>query len=1027
MKQIDTKNSKNSLIKYLSNQAFQILTLVVISFLLFISTFYWLVLPQIEESYYNSRKNLLKDMVSSAEGLVFDYYKRYESGELTEQEAKSRLKSRLSSMKYDNNSGYFWIINSQSVLVSHPYSLDILGKKIKDLDNTPEKEVLLKMHKLGQDSSEGFVYYKWTLPGLNKKIYSEKVAYIKRFDQWGYIIGTGAYLDDIKTNVASLKSDMSTAFFLIGLVILSLSAYIIRNTHKLNTKKDKAYKQLYETESKFRVFFDSTFQFMAVLDKNGYIKEINQSAYSFLKKGKEEFVDKLFWDTFFWENDFEAKLKLISGFQDVRKGRFVRFEATHTNHSGKVITVDFSLKPIYDSNGNFKQAIAEGRDISETKKVQNELKNSRERLSKVLEQSPMSTLIFDTNGNLMYSNEAWNQLWGNIAGRVEKFNVYEEHQHMKYGYNDAFDKARAGLTSMIGPFLFEKFSENSYESSKWLYSVVYPLSDNNVITDIVILYEDQTEQINISNALEQSEKWYKSLFNNAIDGILILERDIILEANPEFYRLFNTTSEQMKSKSILDYSPALQYKGEDSEEKALEIIDMILEGNSLHIPWLYKKEDGSTFDSEMSITRLDIPDRNLALVFVRDVSDRKRAYDAIQSIVEAVAAYTGQDFFNSIALNLNKILQSDYAMIAVKRNEDLYRSISLAKNQTIIKNVDFNIEGTPSKNIMENGLVVYHEDVSKIFPKDKILSDLKIEGYVGTHLVSSDNEVIGVLIALYTRPIQDDILSKEVLQIFGGRIAAEIERANFQDELIQLNKTLEKRIDERTHELQQINTELKDFAYIVSHDLKAPLRGISQLSDWIRSDIEDKLEDENIEMFDLLKSRIKKMYTLIDGVLDYSRVGRIEGQVEEIDLNELLKELFDLVKDDRESLLKIDSNLPVIKADKTRISQVYQNLFSNAFKYNNKDKVQITVSFEESVDFYRFSISDNGKGIEEKYFNKIFNIFQTIDAENEDSSGIGLSIVKKIVEHFGGTIEVLSEVGVGSSFIFSLNKQKIQF
>jgi signal transduction histidine kinase len=321
---------------------------------------------------------------------------------------------------------------------------------------------------------------------------------------------------------------------------------------------------------------------------------------------------------------------------------------------------------------------------------------------------------------------------------------------------------------------------------------------------------------------------------------------------------------------------------------------------------------------------------------------------------------------------------------------------------------------------------VYHEDVAGIFPQDNILKDLSIEGYVGTPLIGSDNEVIGVLLALFQRPIEDDLLSKEILQIFAGRIAAEIERANYQNELISLNKTLEKRIQDRTSELQNINTELKDFAYIVSHDLKAPLRGISQLSEWIRTDIEDKLESENIEMFDLLQSRIKKMYTLIDGVLDYSRVGRIEEQAEAIDLNKLIQEIFDLVKDERNSEIKINHVLPVIKADKTRISQIYQNLISNAFKYNDKKEVLLNVGYTEDSDYHYFSVEDNGVGIDEKYFKKIFNIFQTIDGNNEDSSGIGLSIAKKIVEFYGGSISLESEISKGSKFSFSISKSKVK-
>ncbi len=1023
MKQIFKISENHKVLKYLTNQSFQILTLVILSFVLFISTFYVLFLPKLEESYYDSRKKLLKDMVTSAEGLVFDYYIRYESGELTENEAKKRLKKRLASLKYDNNFGYFWIINRDAVLVSHPYSLNILGKKIRDLENTPEKEVLLKMHELGKDSSEGYVYYKWTQPG-NIYIYSEKVAYIKMFKPWVYIIGTGAYLDDIKLQIHEMNVNMSRAFLVIGLILLSFSIYIIISIHRLNAKKEKAYNQLFATELKYSNFFDSTFQFIAVLDKNGYIQEINRSACEFLDLNKEKLQNKLFWDTPYWATDLEAKLKLISGFQKVQKGEFIRFEAKHSDFKGRFIVVDFSLKPLFDAEGNFIQAIAEGRDITVTKKVELALKISEERLSKVLNQSPMATVIFNIKGVKSYSNESWHHLWSENLGYKEDFNLYEETQHKKFGYPDAFDKARAGIASMIGPFQFKSQDVDS-DNSLWLYSFVYPLTENERVSEIVILYEDQTTRINVSKALEQSEHWYRSLFDNAIDGILILENDRILEANPEFYNLFNSSPAVMNGKSIYDFSQAIQYNNEPANELGNMFLNNALQGQSVNFEWLHKREDGTTFDAEISLAKVEFDERVLSMAFIRDITERKRAYDAIQSMVEAVAAYTGQEFFNSVALNLNKILKSNYALIGVLENDSLVNSIALAKNNRIIDNVVFSVEGTPCENIFNSGMVVYHEDIAKIFPKDKVLSDLGIEGYVGTPLICSNNKLIGVLLALYETPIDDDILSKEVLQIFAGRIAAEMERANYQNELINLNKTLEKRINERTYELQQINTELKDFAYIVSHDLKAPLRGISQLSGWIRSDLEDKLETENIEMFDLLQSRIRKMYTLIDGVLDYSRVGRIEDQATIIDMNELLLELFEIVKDDRSSAIDIVNVLPVIKADKTRISQLFQNLFSNAFKYNDKDEVLITIDFAESETQFKFIVTDNGVGVDEKYFTKIFNIFQTIDASDENSTGIGLSIVKKIVEYYGGSIFVESKIKEGTSFILEMNKDKV--
>jgi PAS domain S-box-containing protein len=240
-------------------------------------------------------------------------------------------------------------------------------------------------------------------------------------------------------------------------------------------------------------------------------------------------------------------------------------------------------------------------------------------------------------------------------------------------------------------------------------------------------------------------------------------------------------------------------------------------------------------------------------------------------------------------------------------------------------------------------------------------------------------------------------------------------------------KLAERRQAQLLEQLEKTNQELKDFAYIVSHDLKAPLRGIKTLAEWITTDYADKFDDNGKEQINLLTGRVDRMHNLIDGILQYSRVGRAEEEKVVVNLNELATEAIDMIAPPENITITIENELPTVECGQTRIMQVFQNLLSNAVKYMDKPKGQIKVGCVEEDGFWKFSVADNGPGIEEKYFEKIFQLFQTLAPRDEsESTGIGLTVIKKIVEMYGGKIWVQSKVGEGSTFFFTLPKRKIE-
>lgn len=238
-------------------------------------------------------------------------------------------------------------------------------------------------------------------------------------------------------------------------------------------------------------------------------------------------------------------------------------------------------------------------------------------------------------------------------------------------------------------------------------------------------------------------------------------------------------------------------------------------------------------------------------------------------------------------------------------------------------------------------------------------------------------------------------------------------------------KELEELVSVRTSELKDVNAELSSFAYIASHDLKAPLRGISQLSSWMVADYYDILDEEGRKKLNLIVDRTKHMHNLIEGILAYSRIGRLHEKFVKIDLNSRVREIIEILNPPKTIKVTIEDKLPIINGEMTLITQVFQNLLSNAIKYMGKPEGSITIKCISEQENWLFSIEDTGLGIEEKYYDKIFEMFQVLEARrNIDATGVGLSLVKRIVQKWEGKIWVESEVGQGSSFLFTLPKNR---
>jgi signal transduction histidine kinase/DNA-binding response OmpR family regulator len=260
--------------------------------------------------------------------------------------------------------------------------------------------------------------------------------------------------------------------------------------------------------------------------------------------------------------------------------------------------------------------------------------------------------------------------------------------------------------------------------------------------------------------------------------------------------------------------------------------------------------------------------------------------------------------------------------------------------------------------------------------------------------------------------LKASIEKQQTIELQLREYSAELEKSNLR--LAQAARLLERR-----------NEELDEFTYIASHDLKAPLRGIANLSQWLSEDLQDQLPAENKQQLERIQERIFQMDNLINSLLQYSRAGKENIDLTSVNLSRLLEEIVDLLAPSLELQIELPSDLHSLETKEVLLKQVFFNLIGNAIKYHDKTNGKVEILVKDQENLLEFTVIDNGPGIEPKNHQKIFGIFQTLAKKDDPKgTGIGLAIVKKIVEGQGGSVWVESQLGQGSAFSFTWPKRQ---
>ncbi|SFU99083.1 sensor histidine kinase [Pseudoduganella namucuonensis] len=483
---------------------------------------------------------------------------------------------------------------------------------------------------------------------------------------------------------------------------------------------------------------------------------------------------------------------------------------------------------------------------------------------------------------------------------------------------------------------------------------------------------------------EQSLDW---LLASATDAMLIIDGDgAILLANPALERLFGYDPGTLQGQPVEVLIPQRYRHGHGAlradyarhpRPRAMGA------GAELH----GAHRDGREFPVEVSLSPLRSDGaQTMVMATIHDISARKAAERALQESEARMRAV--------FETAVDAIITIDERGILERLNPAAERMFGYTEAEVAGRNISM-LMPSPHRKLHDGYLAHYLATGEKrIIGKGREVRGLRRDGSV------------------FPMDLAVAEMTLNGRRMFTGLVRDITERRQAEEKTLQL-----------LQEVSSANEELTNFAYVVSHDLKAPLRGIGSLADWLATDYADKFNDEGKEHMRLLINRVHRMGALIDGILQYSRVGRVREAAGAVDLNRLLADVVDLQAPPAGLRVTVQPGLPTVVGEPTRLQQVFQNLLSNAVKYIGRTDGEIHIGCADDGAFWRFSVADNGPGIEPRHFERIFQLFQTLAPRDRvESTGVGLALVKKIVEMYRGRVWVESAPGAGATFLFTWPK-----
>ncbi len=795
-------------------------------------------------------------------------------------------------------------------------------------------------------------------------------------DPEGFNLGTLCVID---TRPRTLTNKQKEALKLLSNQIISLLQLRRKNTTLKNTQKE------------FGNFLELSKDLVCIANVNGMFYQVNPAFTTVLGYLKEELEGTAF-TNFVHPDDLEATYKEVEKL--AAGAKTISFENRYRCKNGKYVILSWNSSPD-PVTGNL-YCIA--RDITKANQQKELLRDTTTSLEAILNSNEFSIISSDVKGVVKQFNRGAEKLLGykaeEVIGKItpEIFHVKDE---VVTRYKELYKEFGKTVQPGYDTFVFKARELGIADSNEWTYvrkdGSTFPVRIS--VTAIRNVFGELTGYLGIGEDITKQKEAELSLKSSSIlldesESIAkigswkfdAIGRELIWSKGQ--YDIFEL--EELPSKQLFT-----AYKSRLHPDDLSRLDEMLTNTLTLGVELSYKH-------------RVLLPDSKIKHVIVigQPYKNQKGEIIGIQGFNQDITEKTlAEEIIAEKSKEINDVRsaleQAAIVIIADQKGvvtfvNDNFCSISKYSKEELIGQ-SYNV-GNP--NIQLNKFVM------KIW---KTIADGKVwKGHLKN--IAKDGSFYWMDSTIV--PFLDN------------------EGKPYQYIAISFNITAQKLAQDNLNtvlvDLEKKNIELDQFGYIVSHDLKAPLRAIYNLSEWIIEDM-PTLPETVTDNFRLLQGRVQRMENLINGVLDYSRIGKIKIEKESVDIKVLLEQVAETLVPKKNFEISISGNFPVIRGAKILLSQVFSNIISNAIKYNDKPIGKVECIYESITGFHQFSIKDNGIGIAEVYHKKVFQVFQIIDARDEnESTGIGLAIVLKIIEELGGSIKIESEESKGATFIFTI-------
>ncbi|WP_111708693.1 PAS domain S-box protein [Lutibacter citreus] len=679
-----------------------------------------------------------------------------------------------------------------------------------------------------------------------------------------------------------------------------------------------------------------------------------------------------------------------------------------------IFSAEVSVTPM--PNGNL---LALVKDITERKELETELLNEKTQLKAIIDNIPILITLYNPEINLLFLNKEFEkklEITAKEASQIDFMKLFYPDKIIREQAIDFMDKA---------PNEWKEFPVSS--TSGKIKNVEWTNIKLKNGTQIGIGL-DITEKKKTENDLNKTKDMLLNTLENMNDGFVSLDYNSnYIFVNKKASNLLGKNSNNLLNKNMWDVFPeAINQPIHKNIHKALETQKPIVfeaYSKTLNI-WVENRLIPSK--NGISIFFQNITEKQIAKEKLIEYNNRLKILHDIDSAILNVTNIN--QIADNVLNELKKIIPFSHISITeYSKDIDAFKFISV---NTIIPDFKLPLHIIPASNfnfldfnILFKGKTQIIEDLSKHNIESDLVKkavDFGLKSFMIFPLIS-ENIMVGTL-AVFSKSMKIFTDSNvQIIREIGNQLAILIQQNNLKSEILKYTEDLEEKIKERTAQLEFSNGELRDFAQIVSHDLKAPLRAISQLSYWVSEDYSDKIDAEGKEYLKMLVSRVKRMDDLIEGVLQYSRAGKAREKEIAINLDTIVNDVITDLNPPNNITITLENTLPQILGDPTRFGQLFQNLINNAIKFNNKPKGIINIGCKQVNKNWQFYVSDNGPGIEEKYFDRIFQIFQRLESrDNQEGTGVGLTLVKRILQIYGGKIWIESEIDKGTIFFFTL-------